>query len=402
MKRIIQLIIVLFIILGIYQFVISLFKSGHEVTYKIMDSDINFDVLERYIDNRYFFNIETDGYHFVFSNLDVFNKQKKIIYDIEYTINDNKMCIYPVYINSFNGELLCSDGNINYSYYSMKDLDFVASFYSLLNSKYNFSSVDLGEKNSIANISYYKNVFSGENLLLWDYQGVYKINEDQYTYKSVLNFDRYDNTLSFVTGNYYVSPKYSSNTLFEIPEFFIWDLKNNETYTIVFEDFVLSDYTYYLGSVDDKVYLFDKNQIFEVEIDLKKKSASIIANKSSKGKFYDGEWHERNIYDFVNSTVNFSKSDLSNFSDYVKVLENDYAYYLYDRTSMYMVYKDNLDYKVLLFKKSNISDIKVISDYIYFKYDNSIYKYSSVGLNKILEYDELRYNQSSLYDVYFK
>ena len=107
----------------------------------------------------------------------------------------------------------------------------------------------------------------------------------------------------------------------------------------------------------------------------------------------------------VNNKIVFEDKNksLDKYS-YTELKEGDSSYYLYTKDGiMYQVPKDNLDIKIALFDRDNISNINVIGDLVYFAMNDTLYYYSNNdGVVPVLKNNELRYNTYNRVQVYKK
>ena len=171
----------------------------------------------------------------------------------------------------------------------------------------------------------------------------------------------------------------------------------------------LANDSYINGIVNGKLYLFDRKNRIQYEINPKNNSIREIGNVSLNAQFYDGEnWSDRNIYDFINNDITFGKdySTIPEIQNYhpIQVEETTDRYYILtnDKT-VYKIYKDALNQPILLFQDTNLKEWKVYEDYIFYISDNTIYCYhEDYGLKPVLVRNEFRYNDKNIYAVYKK
>lgn len=88
MKRVIKSIIALAIIFFIFQLVVTFFETKHEMVYSIAHDGKNYNVKEEFIKvqkNHYysFQVVDEDNRKFIFYYNEDYNKQSKILYDLE-------------------------------------------------------------------------------------------------------------------------------------------------------------------------------------------------------------------------------------------------------------------------------------------------------------------------------
>lgn len=405
MKKAVSLAFLFICIFFIYQFGVNFFKNSHELTYSIQKDNYSFKVKESFLKDHYNIEVEVREYDFYFQQENNFNKQKKIISDFEFKEENGLMCIYPVYTEIEDAYLLCSDNDKIYTKDSLNGNSMVQAFYNELVDKKYEEVLPIDETVKTYNrITYYPNAMN-EYVALWYYQGFISFSNNSAVYRPFLSFDRYENTLSALIGKYYITPYYSSKKLFECSSFEVYDVSSNENFTIDLNT-TLSNFSYKNGVVEDKLYIFDKNNMVQIAIDPKKKKSEIVGNKDINGLDYQGKWTTRNIYDFSQSIVKFSSFDETKLRErysYINAVEDRNSYYFYDGEGLYQVYKQNLDKKILLLKQQNMKEIQVNDGFIYYILGDTIYKYNiNTGIRKILQYSELQYNWENMYSIYKK
>lgn len=403
MKKAISLVIILFGIYLIYQFAIINFKSTHSTEYTINNEQIVFNVKEEFKNNKYFFEVNIDNYKFIFDKKNDSNKKRNIIKNIEYVSDNNIGCIYPVYENSTSSVICANHENI-YSYESVKNNDLVENFVTMLKDKsYTSDSFETPEYESDdSKIQIYYKYIEDEIINIWNYTGVSVINNDRRADTEVLDFDRYENTLATTVDKYYIMPVYLNNNLFEVNKFFAINLTTNETYEILLP-FTLSNRSYINGVINNKLYIFDKTNMKQIEINPSKKEALVVGDEKTNCKYYDNTWETRNIYDFVNNNIKFNNvhyEDIKNHS-YDQAFETKNSYYIYHNNTMYQVYKNNLENKITLFTEGKIKEIIVKEDNIYYIKGDTLYRYNNkYGIRKLLTYDEFKYNYKNIVSIY--
>lgn len=406
MKKIISLVILLFGVLMIYQFTVIHFKTSHALNYAIkVSDDVAFDISEEFRDNKYYLDIKYDNFQFIYKTDNSFNKSKNIVESIEYLINNNMVCIYPVYKNGVSSTIKCSDTSDIYSYDAVSDNNAAVNFRSSLIDK---GYTALENKNvsltSVDNLDvYYDNI--DEYITVWNYQGFYTFHDKTYFNQNILSFDRYENTLTSIVDKYYISPIYIDNKLFEISGFYIFNLETNKKTTISLTT-NLSNQTYINGIVNNKLYIFDKNNRIQLEINPKSNTSRIVGSIDLNCQYYNVGFETRNIYDFINNKITFNYEDYSNINsiyNYDNIYSNDASYFIYTGNTMYQVFKDNLNIKIKLFTLDDIKEVKVIDDNIYFIKKDTLYKYNDIdGISPLIVDSELQYNYSNIIGIYKK
>ena len=401
MKRIVKFIIVLGILFLVFQFGINMLKKEHTVDYKLKIGDKKIEVHEEYYrdksDDYYFFRVTLDKKEFVFDINNLFNKQKKVISDIKIYEDDELTCISPVYIkNNDKADIVCNANNEQYSYTSIMNSYNLEEFTNTLdNFNGSLYEVNNGKESTIRkNLVYKDNMYNKENIIIYNYDELVKINKPSFERLNFSNYDVYQNKLGILIDKYYILPKYENKPLYSA--FLIIDLVKENTNTLYFDD-ALSTNLYINGVVDNKLYFFDKSNLVQYEIDPGKESYRIVGNKSTNGQYYNGKWETRNIYNFAKQELEFI--NVYQVKDnYVEAFETGKYYYYYDKNNdFYKVYKKDLDNPIFLFNYTDAKEVQVVNDCIYFINKNTLYRYDELGIRTILTNKEV----FDLYIVFF-
>lgn len=391
--------IILILLLIIFSIIIFRHKPyGHSTTYSIKEENLEFKVKETLVkDEGYYLNIKHDDKEYIFHYKDNYDGKKKVLTSIKYYKNGNIECLYPVYIEISSNNILCNKDNKLYSYTSIKEINKNLDIFSDLNLEL-FKNSNTYKNYNRLNV-YQSNIPNNTYLAIWNYKGIDLITKESISSINYLEQDQYDNTHGIMIDNLYITPDY--NQKYDFTKFIIIDVKTKKKKEFKLKKEKISYDSYINGIIDNKLYLFDRNNLVEYEFDFKKSKYKVIGNKDLNGKYYDGEWKEINIYDLLNKEIHFSKkNDLK--ENYQSILESNNSYYLYyNNGEMYQVYKNDLKKKILLFTKKNLKDFKISDDFIFFRDNIDIYMYNSnYGLRKILENSEFNYNSTNIYHVF--
>jgi len=388
-----------------FQIGINLLKKNHSIDYSLKNSGKTISIHEEYYKDKdsdyYYFEVTTNKIKFVFDKNNAFNKQKKIIDDIKIYEEDDLTCLSPVYIkNNSDPEIICNIGKEQYSYTEIKDKYDLKKFVKSID-KFDNDKFSISEKTIEAsrNVVYNEHLYDNENILVYEYSSLVKVNNEDY-YKIIFaDYDVYENELGVLVGKYYVIPKYVKKP--EYSSLLIIDIENETTRELKIKE-KLSTNIYINGVVGDRLYLFDKSNLVQYEINPKDKSYNIIGNKNNNAQYYDGKWSKRNIYDFTKQTLKF-KNNYPIKDNYVEAFETDKFYYYYNSNNeFYKVYKKNLNKPIFLFEYDDFKEVVVVNDCVYFIDGDTLYRYDNSGLKKILVNKEFQYNSNNIYSVYFK
>lgn len=405
MKKIVSFILVLAIIFFCFQFCVTLFKKEHNISYLIKVLDKNFAIHEEYYKDKdidyYYLEITLDKAKFVFDVDNTFNKQKKIIETIKIYETKDLVCLSPVYIKNNNDpDIVCNLDGDQYSYTSIKEKYNLSEFINSIN---NFNEdkylIDNSNETIDRNKVYKGNMYDNENIIMYNYSTLNKISKNKNSIIRFATYDIYNNKLGILIGRYYVLPKFEKKP--EYSKILIIDIETENIKEIEIKE-KLSTNIYINGVVDNKLYLFDKSNMAQYEIDPIKRHYRIIGNKSENAQYYDGKWQTRNIYDFSKKEIKFEENYPIK-ENYKEAFETNKFYYYYNSDNeFYKVYKKNLNNPIYLFKHDDIEEVNVYNDKIYFISDDTLYRYDSTGVKSILVNNELQYNYDNIYSVYLK
>lgn len=401
MKKEVKIVFVIILSLMLITFVMHIFKNHHKINYSI---NKNIKVEEEYIKNKeseyYLLRINVNDRNFIFSANNNFNKKKKILKDVNVLEKDKLLCIYPKLIDNTYLDIECNINNKLFSYDSIKD-KYDLNELTNNNAKFNKDIyIDkYNKKDSYKDIDmYYDNFYDNENIIIYNYKDIIRLRKNKMSNINFSSFDVYNNDLGVLIGNNYLVPKYNKKK--EIDTYYIIDILKEKTTEINFKKYKLSTNVYINGVVSNKLYIFDKSNITQYEIDPKKKKISRIGNNKNV-KYYNGNWIDYNPYKYVKNGDTF-KLDIDLSVDYKEIFDAGDAYYFYNSNNeFYKVYKNNLDLTIYLFKYNNFKEVSIINNKLYFINDNKLYRYDKYGLKTLLKRDEFKYNYKNIYGAYF-
>lgn len=348
--------------------------------------------------NNYYFEIITPKsiYPFrIYSNLD---KKKQIVSDI-YLYKDKYIeCVLPVINNKVYTDIVCYDDSILYNYNNLKgkysNLDDYVNNIDIYN--INSFNDDFSNTDKVGTIVYNLSDFN-KKFAITTYKGL--INNGKTI--NIFEKDVYNNKISTFVENYYIIADYDSNYSFY--NFYVVDLLTDQIFKIKSNEEISFD-SYIQGIVDNKIYLYDKDNENQFEIDIESKNINIVSNREYI-RYYSNKGWERISKVKANKELLFSYDSLdNNFTSYNIVKETDDNYYLFKKYDnyykLYRVDKNNINiYKFILNVK--VTDINFNDDYLYYVYNNRLYYYSdSTGLITILEDSELEFNNTIKYYIY--
>lgn len=419
MKKIVGLLVIFFTIYFCIQIGFKFLDKGHELEYTV-NNDNKFDIKEVFTQNarneknNYYFEIKVNDSKFSFQTFEGLSKKSKVIKDIKYFKNTNYECILPIFVNDkFVTDIICKKGNSYYYYNSLKnsdpELDNFASQFNYLDN-YNDNNTVLKDN---GNLFIYDNINKSHYVVLENYKGIYDIN-DRSSYKKIDLFsnETYKKEISALVRKYYITADYSKQ--YDFHEFKVVNLENYSTFKIISNN-EISLNSYVQGVIGNSVYIFDKSNKIQYEVNVKTKKVIQLGNESIGIKYYEnGKFINRNIYDTINEELLFNEYTTDN-----KLNNNSYArmdkvgnnlsgyYYVYEKVNnKYNVYRmdvQNTNDMIYLFQTDNIDNVYYNRNYVYFN-DGVYVKYFSekTGVKTIAKYNDLEFNKDLKIYVYIK
>ena len=369
------------------------------INYKIKADKDNIRIKEINNGDNYYLEIKTNNRSYPIRVFDNFNNNKKIVQDIYLYKDDDFECVLPIIHNNLYTDMMCYKDDILYNYYNFlgenESLDKFVSSIKLYNIN-NYKNNDKDNK-VIGTIKY--NIFDNfKNIVaITTYKGLF-INDEEI---KLFDKDIYNNKLNVFIDNYYVVADYEDKYSFK--RFYIVDLYTKKT-TELKVKYDISYDSYIQGIVDNKIYLYDKDNEHQYEINIKEKKVTLVSSNKYIKYYSNKKWEKMNKAK-ANKEIYFDYEVLdNNFSNYDYVKEVDNYYYLFKR--------DGISYKLYRVDKNNIFVYKYIldvpttnvyynDDYLYYVYKNKLFYYSdSTGLKTMLENSELEFNDTIKYYIY--
>ena len=405
-KRTISFSLIIILFLLVYQFLFTIVKDNHYVKYTIENGDI-FNIDEKYTkdDSKdyYLIKVSSDDKNFVFKLNNVFNKQKNIVKDVVVIEKGEYYCIGLDLVGDDNYSFPeCEKDGITYSYNSVKDIidfdEYIKKTKGKDYDRYNTESIKKNELGLIVNRSY---IDDNEVVIVYGYKQMDLLYSNYSRTFSFSTMDNYKNTYGTLVGKYYMVPKITSLPTFST--YIRYDVVDGIKKEIELQTSV-SKQSYINGVNDNKLYLFDRSSKIQLEIDPYSESVKEIGNTDNEGITYvNGKKESISVYDLEKMDVFFeNKKDDYPSLDGEYITSNNY-YAIYKKNdSYYKVYKEFQDSPILMFKQSDVKNIKVRDDNVYFIKDNGIYKYNEYGIFGLVFRNEFIYNYDNIYDIYLK
>lgn len=428
MRRLIFMLVILFMVYFGIQFGFKYFGNGHDIQYEIISGDIEFQVSENFKmryeneQDNYYFQINKDDFQVSFQTYYNFRKYDMVITDIKYYQDQKYECVLPIFRdNLILFDMMCVDQSKVVSYYhNLKGTDESLDQYvsTLKDIGYDISqwsdSLEGAASSKEFITVYHDNIVDGHYVAINNYKGLYTIsNDDKKKVFEVELFeeDTYERPVSTQVGRYYLTADYDMDH--EFTNFILIDLMYNGEQTIQYHS-KISFNSYFMGVVDQSAYLYDRENKKQYEVDIEHKKIVEVGNEKVGIQFYqNGTWERINISELANQDLYFDTTDLVDVdtTGYARVDKvggklSGYYYFYRLRDNGYDVYRaDVMNPSLLtyLFHTSNISSVKYISDYVYFVEGATVkYYQDQVGIRTLFTNTELVFNQGIVYYVYEK
>lgn len=399
MKYLLKTFLFLLVLLIILKFTIHKLNSGHEITY----TRGNFNITENYYakEDNYMFNLKKDKLNLKFDIIADYNKKKNIITKVYYKKIDNYDCVLPVFDkNKFFTDIMCKKDNTVYYAYQINNKNIEKFAKTMEKNGYKMDRYkDKTEKHNLSetNYIYKENVIDNHYLALENYKGIELYNSKKSEIKLFEN-DVYKKNISLFFDKYYLVADYNNQYTFKI--FKVINIINGTEKEVRSYDEISFD-SIIQGVVNNEVYIFDKDSKKQYKINIEKETVEKVG-EGNNIKYYNGKWGTMKLSEALNDKV-FNNYQI-NINAVEKADKIGGYYYLYEKTkngySVYKTYDKKVSQKIYLFETDDVNSVIYLNNYIYFKKGNIFYYYSKDGIKKVLESEELKFNNDISLGVY--
>lgn len=406
MKKVIKLLIGIFILVLIFELIAYIFKTHHDITYTLKDANQTFKINEVYKNKKYYFKITSKDLVYSFEIHDEFHKKKEVITKIYSYQKDDLYCIYPMIEKNENTNILCSKNNKSYAYtnYEKELTPFIETL-----KKQGYNSPSWQEKSNsskkIETLSAYQNNIKEKTYIyIYKYNGFFSISKDSLEQIKLFENDTYINHLGTNIDKYYLIPNYDQK--YDYDELYVIDMTNNKVKQRNLK-YKISKDSYINGVIDNELYIFDKDELKQYKISKKGKKIKEVGNKEDGALYYNLKFETKSVYDFRDEELKFktikdyiSQVEKNTSINYLQKTEDTYYYQTKNNDVYY--YNLNSKTKVLLFNQK-ISDFTLVKDTLYFISDDTLYSYNfQEGLKKLITYSELSFNSKNRLAIYME
>lgn len=414
MKKMIGLLIFLFVFYFGLQIFLVVIGKGHDINYELKSGENVILVNEKYNSNgkdedNYVLTINVDNVFFEYLTYENFRKSSEILKEVKYFKDDYFKCIFMKFRNDkVITDVICNNGTYMIPYHNITGAtpqlkQFVDSLsedgYLIKNWTDDIDNVQA----HLSLVLYTDNMATNHNVAIAENRMLYKLYADgSITHKNI--FSPSEEIVHGFIKNKYISYNTGNNTK---SEYQVHSLTSTSKKTINAKSNLGTQKV--LGSYGDSMYIFDVTNQVEYEVDIKSEKVLEVASAGTKLKYYEGgKWKSIEAENYNIPINDFGTEYINDYSDsqYAKIIKNGYdnGYYygfkFVDGT--YQVYRsvhDDMSNITYLFTTDNLTSVKFINEYIYYMNSNVIKYYSDMTGNRTLLYfDGL--NQDSIYNVF--
>lgn len=403
MKKIIASIFVIYMFLFFLELTFNYFKKHHNVEYEVNEVLIKEDYRgnTKNEENNYYIELITKENTFYIQTYTNFNKEKKIIKEIKYFKNNKYECILPIFKkNKILTDLICIENKTQKNYSTFQD-DEIDAF--LENTPYNKeNSIDNTTQKIVKGLStFYVNNLPNNNYLAFNYYKGLKIaDKTSLTEIELFKNDVYNQKIKTFYENKYLIFDY--NNKYQSNELILVDLKTKDKKIIGSNNIIKND-SYIQGALSNAVYLFDKDNKIQYQIDLKERTITRIGNVYSGINYYDKKWQNISAYDASKEEKIFK--DYEQTDEYVMIKNirgNKYGTTIYVKevNGKYEVYESyrNNEKLIYLFATTDYQSLNFVKENIYYKDDKYIKLYSNItGIKTLIKDSELQNKNITIY-----
>ncbi len=337
MKKNIIFVLGFIFIFFIYQLVVN-----HPKDYELIYNINSYNIKESYSkkDKAYYLNIYDDSTNYSFFLKRKYSKKRKLLENIDIYTDDEKTCVKPIVKNE-TFQYVCNKDNDYFMYIS--------------------NSLIESDKEKIDSIDVYNKDFT---YYIFDGYGVKNV----VTKKKIhfFNNEHYENALSYKGDNFILFANYDDERVFN--KFYLIDKESEDYFEIVNENYEISYDSYFLGMVKNKVYLFDKKNMKEYSIDIKKRVIKLIS-KGDKGLFYDLGFDEILLSKLKYETNLFNTGFLVDYE--------------INNSTLYKKYNNSVN-RIKITDYSVKTIVSASDEEIFYISDDSLYSYNDTSGNTLL------------------
>lgn len=327
--------------------------KNYELLYEMNDYQIQESYNKK--DKKYYFNLsfQDDKYDFAIDKK--YSKKRRIIDKIDLIEEDNIKCV-NITVDKYKTPYICKKDNVLMDAY-------------LAGIKEETEDKLIKEVNKIS-------IYEDGNYYLWNGYGLTSINDNkEYNF---LAKESYDNNISYQYKEYLLIADYDASR--EFSKFYIFNSKDKKISEFEFEE-KISFSSYFMGDVDNNIYLFDKKNKVQYKIRIGKKNSIEKVSTNEAANIYDDGWDTISLNKLVYNDIYFKNSNLVNYS-----LDDMKLYFNYIKSK-----------QLILIDQDEISGIiHINNDDVYYLKKDTLYRYNYLsGKSKVMSYFEWNFSYNN-------
>lgn len=421
MKKVFPILLILFALSLIIQYVVNELITEHVVEYSIKTNDNSYMIKETFEynqgSNHYDFTVsDKNEYFYTFSYNGDFNRQDRIIKDIKMVSSNNLVCIYPIFKRNKVDNIQClyNGEQVTYSYLEQignEDIKVITE--SLIKDNKKFKNEDWSDtetapvdaENSVIK-AYVDNVMEDYVFTIWNYTGLVLIRKGDAHTSIFLSKDQYDNANSALVDKYYITVVDGTDDFNYFKVYNVKDIGKKDIYTEG-KNFISRNY-YFNGVYKNKLYVTDVDNKKQYAVDPIRDIAEIVGDeKKGFKRVKDGKLITDKASIFLNNKIYFDTIIVD--ERFIELggdeVRKDGAFYYFVKAdgSVMRSHEDKIYRPVKLFQLDGITEWKVNNGELLVVAKDTVYFFNEKkGLKKIAVNSELNYNHKNIVDFWKK
>ena len=421
MKKVFPILLILFALSMIIQYVVNELISEHIVEYSIKTKDNSYMIKESFNyaggENYYDFTVsDKNDLWYTFTYKNDFNRQDRIIKDIKMISSNDLNCIYPIFKRNKVDNIQClyQDDQVYYSYLEQignEDIKIITNKLTKENKKYrnddwtDTETVPKEAENSVVK-AYIDNVMENYVFTIWNYSGLVLIRKGDVHTSIFLNKDQYDNVNSTLVDKYYITIVDGTEDFNYFRVYNVKDIGKKDIYTEG-KNFISRNF-YINGVYKNKMYLTDVTNKKQYAVDPIRDIAKVVGDEESGFKrVKNGKLITDKASLFINNKIYFENTivDKRFIELGAKEVKQDgtFYYFVTEKGEIMRSHEDKIYRPVKLFELEGLTEWIVRDGEVLVVAKDTIYFFNEkTGLKKIAENTELSYNHKNIVDFWKK
>ena len=421
MKKVFPILLILFALSLIIQYVVNELISEHVVEYSVKTKDNSYMIKESYDyaggEHYYDFTVsDKNDFFYTFTYKSDLNRQERIIKDIKMLSSNDLNCIYPIFRRNKVDNIQClyKGNQVSYSYLEQignEDIKIITEKLSKENKKYknddwiDDETVPKDAENSIVK-AYVNNVMEDYVFTIWNYSGLVLVRKGDVHTSVFLSQDQYDNVNSALVDKYYITVVDGTEPFNYFRVYNVKDIGKKDIYTEG-KNFISRNF-YFNGVFKGKLYLTDVDNKKQYAVDPVRDVAKVVGTEKDGFKYVkDGELITGKASLFINNKFYFDMNIVDQrFIDLGAVearRDGAFYYFITEKGEVMRSHEDKIYRPVKLFELEGLSEWRVRDGEVLAVAIDTVYFFNEKnGLKKIAVNTELNYNHKNIVDFWKK